>query len=91
MITISFPVFSSDRNINIFRDNCISGKSGGGGEAGGRSVKSIHTQKAKKCSGGRALCLEIGTEQPHKGMQLGCLLLFCSRKTRTASNPLASE
>lgn len=47
VITISFPVFSSDRNINIIRDNWISAKSGGGAEAGGRSVKSMHTQKAK--------------------------------------------
>lgn len=45
VITISFPVFSSDRNINIIRDNWISGKSGGGAEAGGRSVKSIQHKK----------------------------------------------
>lgn len=68
-----------------------SGKSGGGTEAGGGSVKSIQTQKAQCCAGGRALCLERGKEQSHKDVQLGCLLLFCSQRTRTASDPLASE
>jgi len=68
-----------------------SGKSGGGTEAGGGSVKSNQTQKAQCCAGGRALCLERGKEQSHKDVQLGCLLLFCSQRTRTASDPLASE